>query len=615
MNKRGNIVGGIRNFLRDERAVSPILGSVLVLAVGISMLTFIQVYSVPVWNAEVEYEHIDEVYEQMMEMASDIEDVAVSGVPKSSDIQLGVEYPGRGIFYNPRPGMMGTLSVVSDNTVTINYTTLDNHRYSESYPSSSIRYTPSGTTMLPTLVNEHGVIIKDYGEHGNSTTCEQTLIVGNKVNLPIGEGTYSSSSMETGTLSIYPPTGESKTKTGLKEVWITITTNYPDIWRNLLEGKGTSETTASVVGNKIIIHSTAIKELTLPGEGAALSGITAGISTVSPEVSQGGGEPGSGGAPAGAGTQRIAEGAKGNEIEGGVRVDIPPSSGITAFYLTHITVVDHEKPEDIKFEMIDNDGKPGKWTCKIEFEDYNTIKKIELKAIYHRPDGVSKGYENFDFDANTVIDLLNRSKFTTTQGAGGMYQDANITTPNKLMVTDAGGKHKMFYFDLTVDGEVGAPTPPSPPTPPTVIASDDFESGGWNGGSGWLGRWYHEGDASITSRGDPHNGSTYHLRLRRSSGYVDRAVNLEGKSGVHLQFWAKAYSFESGEFAECLVSPDDEHWTMVEKWVDGEDDNVYRFYDIDLSSFPMTSEFWIAFDAEMSGTGDYFYVDDIRIVC
>ena len=147
----------------------------------------------------------------------------------------------------------------------------------------------------------------------------------------------------------------------------------------------------------------------------------------------------------------------------------------------------------------------------------------------------------------------------------------------------------------------------------TTIATDDFESHKWNGGSGWLHEWWHEGKTDITKKGTPHSG-TYHLRLRNSSGYADRAVDLAGYTNVHLQFWAKADSFEGDEFAECLVSPDDNNWTTVQTWVDGDDDNVYRFYDIDLSGFTMTSEFWIAFDAEMSDNKDYFYVDDVVLV-
>ena len=53
---------------------------------------------------------------------------------------------------------------------------------------------------------------------------------------------------------------------------------------------------------------------------------------------------------------------------------------------------------------------------------------------------------------------------------------------------------------------------------------------------------------------------------------------------------------------------------MVRVWEDGEDDSVYRFENIDLSSFATSTEFWIKFEANMSGIGDQFFVDDIEIV-
>ena len=151
------------------------------------------------------------------------------------------------------------------------------------------------------------------------------------------------------------------------------------------------------------------------------------------------------------------------------------------------------------------------------------------------------------------------------------------------------------------------------PTPDSTIATDDFESKRWSGGSGWLSGWYHEGDAGVERQGEPHEGK-YHLRLKRDTGYVKRAVDPLGETDVYLIFWAKAQSFEAGATAECLVSSDSENWTTVRMWADGDDDNTYHYYQIDLSAYATSSQLWIAFDANMSGGGDRFYVDDLRIV-
>lgn len=154
---------------------------------------------------------------------------------------------------------------------------------------------------------------------------------------------------------------------------------------------------------------------------------------------------------------------------------------------------------------------------------------------------------------------------------------------------------------------------PGGASPPTIIAADDFESSNWSGGSGWLYDWSRSGSVSIVTTDSPHEG-IYHLQLRSSSDYAARAVDLSGRTNVRVQFWAKANSFEAGEYAQLLVSPNGTTWTAVRTWIDGEDDNLYRFEDMSLSSFAMTSEFWIAFQASMGDTADYLWIDDLKIV-
>jgi len=146
-----------------------------------------------------------------------------------------------------------------------------------------------------------------------------------------------------------------------------------------------------------------------------------------------------------------------------------------------------------------------------------------------------------------------------------------------------------------------------------IIASDDFESGGWSGGSGWLDEWTHTGDATIKRTGSPYEGS-YHLIMRDDNSYVKRAADLSGRSGLHLQFQAKVDRFELGDEMYCKVSPDSTNWTTVKTWTDTDDDDTYHLSDIDLSTYTMSSEFWIAFESGMDNNNDYFYVDDLRIV-
>ncbi len=152
------------------------------------------------------------------------------------------------------------------------------------------------------------------------------------------------------------------------------------------------------------------------------------------------------------------------------------------------------------------------------------------------------------------------------------------------------------------------------------LPGDDFESGDWSGGSGWLSpggsgwayEWHHQGSASVTTDGAPYGGS-YHMEMTKGNSYVKRAADLSGQSGLRLQFQAKVSSFEGGDYMECLVSPDAISWTAVKTWTSADSDDTYHFVDIDLSPYAMSSEFWIAFDSGMNNKNDYFYVDDLRI--
>lgn len=55
------------------------------------------------------------------------------------------------------------------------------------------------------------------------------------------------------------------------------------------------------------------------------------------------------------------------------------------------------------------------------------------------------------------------------------------------------------------------------------------------------------------------------------------------------------------------VSPDGVTFSTADS------DNAYHYSDIDLRDFPMTSTFYIVFDAEMSSNEDYWFLDAIGI--
>ncbi len=214
------------------------------------------------------------------------------------------------------------------------------------------------------------------------------------------------------------------------------------------------------------------------------------------------------------------------------------------------------------------------------------------------PDGSIVQYE-WDFDGDgTYDDSGIASSASWTYGLAGTYNAV-------VRVTDNGGATATDSITITVTQSGGVPV---------SIASEGFESRNFSGGAGnWVGNWVTSGDIALRWRRDnPHTGSG-HVRLRRSTGYMERQVNLAGATSVQLTFWAKVNSFESNDRAVVQVSPDGVHWTPVVEFTPAQSDNTYHEYSFDLPSFNGATDLFIAFDANMSGSNDQFYVDDIEI--
>lgn len=246
-----------------------VLGAMLMLLIMATLYGITQAYHVPIWNKDVEYEHLNMVHDDMMTFKSDVEDVALSGEPKSSNIRMGVRYPNRIFLVNPGPGVAGALT--SDNAaISIEYT-IDGFEepITESYNSNRIIYEVQGTIDSPKLVYEHGLIIRDYGGV-SATTDEQSLIIGDEIYLPVLTGNLTaSSSMETESLALRAMS-QSYSRTKIEEVTITIDTDYPEVWSDLLGEE-------FLVGGKIVITSEAIRQITFPTGDVTADAMYAGM--------------------------------------------------------------------------------------------------------------------------------------------------------------------------------------------------------------------------------------------------------------------------------------------------------------------------------------------------
>ena len=148
----------------------------------------------------------------------------------------------------------------------------------------------------------------------------------------------------------------------------------------------------------------------------------------------------------------------------------------------------------------------------------------------------------------------------------------------------------------------------------TLHASEDFESGDLNGGLGWNdGSWTTSGSVTVRDKDGPIQGS-HHVRLRNSS-LISRSVDLTGESSVSVSFWLKAKGFEGGDTATFFATPSVGSPVVLQSWSDGDDDDTYKQYTIDLDVAGVTPSGLVTFTFSLDGNknDDQIYVDDIQV--
>ena len=116
------------------------------------------------------------------------------------------------------------------------------------------------------------------------------------------------------------------------------------------------------------------------------------------------------------------------------------------------------------------------------------------------------------------------------------YADVKIQEIGRLVTVSVTSSADAIRDTITHNAVIKAQMRPvhpvaQPEPPPFRLAWDDFESGAFGGGSGWLADWSVVGAASVTSEDTPLEG-VYHLRLISTTGdgslFAFRGDNTNG---------------------------------------------------------------------------------------
>ncbi len=443
----------------NEDGISEVVGALMVFLILIVYLGTIQAYDVPEWNKDIEKQHFDGVYDDFINLRSDIEDVAIQNVPKKGSIDMGVLYPERFMLQNPGQGAYGSITTYPVN-INISYSRATGPVLWKNITSQGLIYQLNGISNLPKLVYENGIIIKDYQTANISMDDNQSLFTEDNVFIPvISAVSDSSSSIDTKTIEIEPFPDTANSRVRFETINITVETRYPEVWEKLNRGSKPSGSTVTIQNHTVCPSGTLscikienipgysfrkMNLMNLPASDMLDQKIKSGMVSIDDSLM----------------SNRGATGPEGQDIweKNQGRLDIPSSSNATQFLIQDITlgrsIKKHEHEEDdehkqgrLKFSVTDTIGHL--WTIEIQMHSGTNGSIIVDYVKQKYPKSVSDSSLNVyygKYNDFTGVDITDTRQIDLTPY---YKQLSNIFVPNVLTIDQIDSQ--ILYVNFVIN--------------------------------------------------------------------------------------------------------------------------------------------------------------------
>lgn len=106
------------SFVSDQRAVAPVVGFVLLFGLAVIAFSGYQATQVPQQNAETEFQHYEDVQNDLIVVRNSISRAGQTDTPQFESVRLGTSYRNRVLALNP-PDVRGTLRTSDSYNITI----------------------------------------------------------------------------------------------------------------------------------------------------------------------------------------------------------------------------------------------------------------------------------------------------------------------------------------------------------------------------------------------------------------------------------------------------------------------------------------------------------------
>ena len=192
-----------RRFAADNRAVSAVIGFILIFGILVLLLTVYQAQIVPQQNAQTEFEHFEDSKNELIELRNTISTAGQADVSQFPSVTLGTNYQTRLLTINPAPPA-GTLQTSDKHNITI---ANESSEYDLDISTRFLEYEPgyNEITVGPTRY-EHSVLYLDERERGNNVSIieEQNLVKDGTVRITALQNEFQQTGTNRVTLELYP---------------------------------------------------------------------------------------------------------------------------------------------------------------------------------------------------------------------------------------------------------------------------------------------------------------------------------------------------------------------------------------------------------------------------
>jgi flagellin-like protein len=244
-----------RAFALDDRGVSPVVGALLLFAIGVMLVATLQVTAVPALNEQVEFRHSERVQSDLVGISAAVDRTAATGIGQTVRVEAGMRYPTRPLFVNPAP-VSGSLRTADRGVVTVSGASATGETgdvwngSAREFPTTALVYRAGyheyGSAPV-TRIEPWGAVNR-FDERTLSVT-DPSLVDGRRVTLVAFDGNRSTSRVDVLPVSVRPTSAPARTVTvsaGDDPVTITVPTRIPeDVWAEALAAEYDPDDTAS----------------------------------------------------------------------------------------------------------------------------------------------------------------------------------------------------------------------------------------------------------------------------------------------------------------------------------------------------------------------------------